>query len=97
VTIPESGARRADFIRKNYARDACEARRRYRLAENCERRIGGAGVRRIEAVTASGRWNITSIRRRRCGKSLPGWNVGEDDVLATVEKLTSTARQLERN
>ena len=55
-----------------------------------------AGVRRIEAVTGIGAFehyqNQAQILRALAGQL----NVGEDNLLASVEKLTHTARQLEK-
>jgi len=55
-----------------------------------------AGVRRIEAVTGIGALehfqHQAQILRELAGKL----NVAEDSVLATVEKLTSTVKQLEK-
>jgi alanyl-tRNA synthetase len=55
-----------------------------------------AGVRRVEAVTGIGAFehyqNQAQILRELAGQL----NVGEDNVLASVEKLTQIARQLEK-
>jgi alanyl-tRNA synthetase len=55
-----------------------------------------AGVRRIEAVTGIGAFehyqNQAQILRALAGQL----NVGEDNLLASVEKLAHTARQLEK-
>jgi alanyl-tRNA synthetase len=55
-----------------------------------------AGVRRIEAVTGIGAFehyqNQAQILRALAGQL----NVGEDNLLASVEKLTQAARQLEK-
>ncbi len=55
-----------------------------------------AGVRRIEAVTGIGALEHYQHQAQTLREVATRLNVGEDDVLATVEKLTSTARQLEK-
>ena len=55
-----------------------------------------AGVRRIEAVTGIGALEHYQHQAQTLRDVASRLNVGEDDVLATVEKLTSTARQLEK-
>jgi alanyl-tRNA synthetase len=55
-----------------------------------------AGVRRIEAVTGIGALEHYQHQAQTLRDAASKLNVGEDDVLATVEKLTSTARQLEK-
>jgi alanyl-tRNA synthetase len=55
-----------------------------------------AGVRRIEAVTGIGALEHFQNQAKTLRDVATRLNVGEDDVLATVEKLTNTARQLEK-
>jgi len=55
-----------------------------------------AGVRRIEAVTGIGALEHYQHQAQTLRDVVSKLNVGEDDVLATVEKLTSTARHLEK-
>jgi len=55
-----------------------------------------AGVRRIEAVTGIGALEHYQHQAQTLRDVATRLNVGEDDMLATVEKLTSTARQLEK-
>jgi alanyl-tRNA synthetase len=55
-----------------------------------------AGVRRIEAVTGIGALEHYQHQAQTLRDVASKLNVGEDDVLAAVEKLTSTARHLEK-
>src|SRR5499425_3359820 len=55
-----------------------------------------AGVRRIEAVTGLGALEHYQEQPQILGKLASQLNVGEDAVLAQVEKLTHTAKQLEK-
>jgi len=55
-----------------------------------------AGVRRIEAVTGIGALEHFQNQARTLREVAGKLNVGEDDVLASVEKLTSMARHLEK-
>jgi len=55
-----------------------------------------AGVRRIEAVTGIGALEHFQNQARTLRDVAGKLNVGEDDVLASVEKLTATARHLEK-
>jgi alanyl-tRNA synthetase len=55
-----------------------------------------AGVRRIEAVTGIGALEHYQQRAQLLSQIASKLNVGEDAVLATVEKLSETARQLEK-
>ena len=55
-----------------------------------------AGVRRIEAVTGIGALEHYQHQAETLREVATRLNVGEDDMLATVEKLTATARQLEK-
>jgi alanyl-tRNA synthetase len=55
-----------------------------------------AGVRRIEAV--AGTWALEHYQRQaaKLGELAARLNVGEDALLQTVEKLSATAKQLEK-
>jgi len=55
-----------------------------------------AGVRRIEAVTGIGALEHFQNQAKTLRDVASRLNVGEDDVLASVEKLTTTARHLEK-
>ena len=55
-----------------------------------------AGVRRIEAVTGIGALEHYQHQAQTLREVASRLNVGEADLLATVEKLTSTARHLEK-
>jgi alanyl-tRNA synthetase len=55
-----------------------------------------AGVRRIEAVTGVGALEHYQQRAQLLSQIASKLNVGEDAVLATVEKLSETARHLEK-
>ncbi len=55
-----------------------------------------AGVRRIEAVTGIGALEHFQNQAKTLRDVASKLNVGEDDVLASVEKLTATARHLEK-
>jgi alanyl-tRNA synthetase len=55
-----------------------------------------AGVRRIEAVTGIGAVEHFQHQANVLASVAKQLNVGEDAVLATVEKLTQTTRQLEK-
>jgi len=55
-----------------------------------------AGVRRIEAVTGIGALEHYQHQAQTLRDLAGRLNVGEDNLLASVEKLTATARQLEK-
>ena len=55
-----------------------------------------AGVRRIEAVTGIGALEHYQQRAQLLSQIANKLNVGEEAVLATVEKLSETAKQLEK-
>jgi alanyl-tRNA synthetase len=55
-----------------------------------------AGVRRIEAVTGIGALEHYQHQAQTLRDVASKLNVGEDDVLASVEKLTATTRHLEK-
>jgi len=96
VTIPDPRAPRGF-----YSKELCGGTHVHRVAEIGVLKIVSeesvaAGVRRIEAVTGIGALehyqHQAQILRELTGKL----NVGEDSLLAAVEKLTHTARQLEK-
>jgi alanyl-tRNA synthetase len=55
-----------------------------------------AGVRRIEAVTGIGAMEHYQTQARILHALASQLNVGEDSLLASIEKLTQTTRQLEK-
>jgi alanyl-tRNA synthetase len=55
-----------------------------------------AGVRRIEAVTGIGALEHYQHQAQTLRELATRLNVGEDSLLATVEKLSQTAKQLEK-
>jgi len=55
-----------------------------------------AGVRRVEALTGTGALEHYQRQAQLLTQLASHLNVGQDDILATVEKLTQTARQLEK-
>jgi alanyl-tRNA synthetase len=56
-----------------------------------------AGVRRIEAVTGIGALEHYQQQAQILSQVASKLNVGEDDVLATVEKLSQTVKTLEKD
>jgi alanyl-tRNA synthetase len=55
-----------------------------------------AGVRRVEALTGTGALEHYQRQAQLLTQLASHLNVGQDDILATVEKLMQTARQLEK-
>jgi alanyl-tRNA synthetase len=55
-----------------------------------------AGVRRVEALTGTGALEHYQRQAQLLTQLASHLNVGQDDILAAVEKLTQTARQLEK-
>src|SRR5205085_9517797 len=55
-----------------------------------------AGVRRIEAVTGIGALEHYQQRAQLLSQIANKLNVGEDSILATVEKLSETSKNLEK-
>jgi alanyl-tRNA synthetase len=55
-----------------------------------------AGVRRIEAVTGTGGLEHYQNQSRLLSQLASQLNVGEDALLSTIEKLSQTAKQLEK-
>jgi alanyl-tRNA synthetase len=96
VTIPDPRATRGF-----YSKELCGGTHVYRIGDIGVLKIVSeesvaAGVRRIEAVTGVGALehfqNQAHILRQLAGQL----NVGEEAVLAQVEKLSQTAKQLEK-
>ena len=55
-----------------------------------------AGVRRVEAVTGTAALEHFEKQAQLLSQLAAQMNVGEDSILASVEKMTQTARQLEK-
>jgi alanyl-tRNA synthetase len=96
VTIPDPRSPRGF-----YSKELCGGTHVHRIGDIGVLKLVGeesvaAGVRRIEAVTGIGALehyqHQAEILRELAGKL----NVAEDSVLASVEKLTQTVRQLEK-
>src|SRR5882724_1615662 len=96
VTIPDPRSPRGF-----YSKELCGGTHVHRIGDIGVLKIVSeesvaAGVRRIEAVTGVGALEHYQ-RQAQILRQLAGTlNVGEDAVLATVEKLTLTTRQLEK-
>ena len=97
VTIPDSRASRGF-----YSKELCGGTHVTRVGDIGVLKIVNeesvaAGVRRIEAVT--GNWALEHYQRQTATlhELAAKLNVGEDAILATVEKLTLTAKQLEKD
>jgi len=95
VTIPDR-ERLAGSTRRSLRRDARAARRRHRRAEDRERGIRGG--RRSPDRGGHRHWGAGAFSKqadilRQLAIQL---NVGEDAILAQVEKLSQTAKQLEK-
>jgi alanyl-tRNA synthetase len=96
VTIPDPRAPRGF-----YSKELCGGTHVKRIGDIGVVKIVGeesvaAGVRRIEAVTGIGALEHFQHQASVLSSVAKQLNVGEDAVLATVEKLTQTARQLEK-
>jgi alanyl-tRNA synthetase len=96
VTIPDSRAPRGF-----YSKELCGGTHVKRVGDIGVVKIVGeesvaAGVRRIEAVTGIGALEHFQQQASVLSSVAKQLNVGEDAVLATVEKLTQTTRQLEK-
>jgi alanyl-tRNA synthetase len=96
VTIPDPRAPRGF-----YSKELCGGTHVKRVGDIGVVKIVGeesvaAGVRRIEAVTGSGALEHFQHQASVLSSVAKQLNVGEDAVLATVEKLTHTTRQLEK-
>ena len=96
VTIPDPRAPRGF-----YSKELCGGTHVKRVGDIGVVKIVGeesvaAGVRRIEAVTGIGALEHFQHQAGVLSSVAKQLNVGEDAVLATVEKLTQTTRQLEK-
>ncbi len=96
VTIPDSRSPRGF-----YSKELCGGTHVKRAGDIGVLKIVGeesvaAGVRRIEAVTGMGALEHYQHQAQTLRDVASRLNVGEDNVLASVEKLTASARQLEK-
>jgi alanyl-tRNA synthetase len=97
VTIPDERAPRGF-----YSKELCGGTHVHRVGDIGVLKIVGeqsvaAGVRRIEAVTGIGALEHYQHQAQIVSQVASKLNVGEDDVLATVEKLSQTVKALEKN
>ena len=96
VTIPDPRAPRGF-----YSKELCGGTHVHRVGDIGVLKIVSeesvaAGVRRIEAVTATGALEHYQRQAEILKKLAAQLNVGEDAVLAQVEKLAATAKHLEK-
>src|ERR1700736_4880718 len=96
VTIPDPSSPRGF-----YSKELCGGTHVHRVGDIGVLKIVSeqsvaAGVRRIEAVTGIGALEHYQQRAQLLSQIASKLNVGEDAVLATVEKLSETAKQLEK-
>jgi alanyl-tRNA synthetase len=96
VTIPDERAPRGF-----YSKELCGGTHVHRIGDIGVLKIVGeqsvaAGVRRIEAVTGIGALEHYQQQAQILTQVAGQLNVGEDTVLATVEKLSQTVKQLEK-
>jgi len=84
------------LLERALRRHARATHRRHRRPQNRQRESSLPGVRRIEAVTALGALELISTRRKSCGTGQHA-HVGEDAILAQVEKLSQNASTWRRN
>jgi alanyl-tRNA synthetase len=96
VTIPDSRAPRGF-----YSKELCGGTHVHRVGDIGVLKIVAeqsvaAGVRRIEAVTGMGALEHYQRQTRILAQVASQLNVGEEAVLATVEKLSNTVKQLEK-
>jgi alanyl-tRNA synthetase len=96
VTIPDPNAPRGF-----YSKELCGGTHVHRIGDVGVLKIVGeqsvaAGVRRIEAVTGTGALEHFQNQARILSELASQLNVGEDAILSTVEKLSQTAKQLEK-
>jgi alanyl-tRNA synthetase len=96
VTIPDPRAPRGF-----YSKELCGGTHVHRVGDIGVVKIVreesvAAGVRRIEAVTGIGAVEHYQHQANVLASVAKQLNVGEDAVLATVEKLTQTTKQLEK-
>jgi alanyl-tRNA synthetase len=97
VTIPDERAPRGF-----YSKELCGGTHVHRIGDIGVLKIVGeqsvaAGVRRIEAVTGIGALEHFQKQAQVLSQVASKLNVGEDDVLATVEKLSQTVKSLEKD
>ncbi len=97
VTIPDERAPRGF-----YSKELCGGTHVHRIGDIGVLKIVGelsvaAGVRRIEAVTGIGALEHYQQQAQILSQVASKLNVGDDDVLATVEKLSQTVKQLEKD
>jgi alanyl-tRNA synthetase len=96
VTIPDERAPRGF-----YSKELCGGTHVHRIGDIGVLKIVGeqsvaAGVRRIEAVTGIGALEHYQQQAQSLTKVAGQLNVAEDAVLSTVEKLSQTVKQLEK-
>jgi alanyl-tRNA synthetase len=96
VTIPDERAPRGF-----YSKELCGGTHVHRIGDIGVLKVIGeqsvaAGVRRIEAVTGIGALEHYQQQAEILTKVAGQLNVGEDAVLSTVEKLSQTVKQLEK-
>jgi alanyl-tRNA synthetase len=96
VTMPDARSPRGF-----YSKELCGGTHVHRVGDIGVLKIVGeqsvaAGVRRIEAVTGIGALEHYQQRAQMLSQVASRLNVGEDQVLGAVEKLTETAKQLEK-
>ena len=96
VTIPDERAPRGF-----YSKELCGGTHVHRVGDIGVLKIVSeqsvaAGVRRIEAITGIGALEHYQQRAQLLSQIASKLNVGEDAVLATVEKLSETSKQLEK-
>ena len=96
VTMPDARAPRGF-----YSKELCGGTHVHRVGDIGVLKIVSeqsvaAGVRRIEAVTGIGALEHYQQRAHMLSQVASRLNVGEDQVLGAVEKLTETAKQLEK-
>jgi len=97
VTIPDERAPRGF-----YSKELCGGTHVHRIGDIGVLKIVGeqsvaAGVRRIEAVTGIGALEHFQKQAQVLSQVASKLNVGEDDVLATIEKLSQTVKSLEKD
>ncbi len=96
VTIPDPRAPRGF-----YSKELCGGTHVHRIGDVGVLKIVSAqsvaaGVRRIEAVTGTAALEHYQNQSRLLSELASQLNVGEDAILSTVEKLSQTAKQLEK-
>ena len=97
VTIPDERSPRGF-----YSKELCGGTHVHRIGDIGVLKIVGeqsvaAGVRRIEAVTGIGALEHFQKEAQVLSQVASKLNVGEDDVLATIEKLSQTVKSLEKD